>query len=96
MTRRRSKDTRRLPNATVLFRGGRAGAGVAGATARLVLAMAASLAPSITSNLAAQPTLTVGDLIVLQESGDDYLILPARVVPDGGAVPLSRTVSFCG
>ena len=65
-----------------IVRGGRAG-GVACATARLVLAMAASLAPSIASNLAAQPTLTVRDSIALQESGDDYLILPAHVVPDG-------------
>ena len=56
---------------------------MAGATARLALAVAASLASSSTSHLAGQPTLTVRDSIVLQESGNNYLIVPAPVVPDG-------------
>ena len=55
---------------------------VAGAITRLALAAAASLAAA-TSHLAAQPSITVRDSIVLQESGDDYLVLPTPVVPDG-------------
>ena len=36
-----------------------------------------------TAHLSAQPTVTVVDSIVLEESGDDYLALPAPVIPDG-------------
>ena len=35
------------------------------------------------SGLSAQPTVTQRDSIVLEESGDDYLILPGPIVPDG-------------
>ena len=35
------------------------------------------------AHLSAQPTATVVDSIVLEESGDDYLALPAPVIPDG-------------
>ena len=35
------------------------------------------------AHLFAQPTATVVDSIVLEESGDDYLALPAPVIPDG-------------
>ena len=35
------------------------------------------------AHLSAQPTVTVVDSIVLEESGDDYLALPAPVIPDG-------------
>ncbi len=34
-------------------------------------------------HLSAQPTVTVLDSIVLEESGDNYLVLPAPVIPDG-------------
>ena len=47
------------------------------------LATAAFVAFASTSHLAAQPSITVRDSIVLQESGDDYLVLPSPVVPDG-------------
>ena len=36
-----------------------------------------------TAHLFAQPSVAVVDSIVLEESGDDYLALPAPVVPDG-------------
>ena len=42
---------------------------------------ALTLAPA--SHLSAQPTITVLDSIVLEESGDNYLVLPAPVTPDG-------------
>lgn len=35
------------------------------------------------SHLSAQPAISVLDSIVLQESGDDYLVVPSPVVPDG-------------
>ena len=50
------------------------------ATTRLALAAAAFIAA--TSHLSAQASITVRDSIVLQESGDDYLVLPGRLVPD--------------
>lgn len=34
-------------------------------------------------HLSAQPTVTVLDSIVLEESGDDYLVLPAPVMEEG-------------
>lgn len=40
-----------------------------------------SLGPA--TRLSAQPNVTVVDSIVLEESGDDYLALPAPVIPDG-------------
>ena len=53
---------------------------VAGAITRL--ALAASLTAA-TSHLSAQPSIKVRDSIVLQESGDDYLVLPPPSCPDG-------------
>ena len=47
----------------------------AGSLAAAPLAPAAPLSP--------QATVTVVDSVVLQESGDDYLVLPAPVIPDG-------------
>lgn len=44
---------------------------------------AAFLAAATTSPLSSQPSITVRDSIVLRESGDDYLVLPSPVVPDG-------------
>lgn len=52
-------------------------------TAHPALAAVAFLVAAPASNLTAQPTITVRDSIVLQESGDDYLVLPTPVVPDG-------------
>lgn len=43
----------------------------------------AALALAPASHLSAQPTVTVLDSIVLEESGDNYLVLPAPVTPDG-------------
>jgi len=51
------------------------------AITRVALATVAFIATS--SYLSAQPAITVRDSIVLQESGDDYLVLPAGPVPDG-------------
>ena len=63
--------------ATLLVRGG-----VAGATTRLALVAATSLATA-TPHLSAQASITVRDSTVLQESDDNYLVLPNPVVPDG-------------
>ena len=43
----------------------------------------AALTPAPASYLSTQPTITVLDSIVLEESGDNYLVLPAPVTPDG-------------
>lgn len=56
---------------------------VASTTARLAMATAWCAACASTAHLSAQPSITVRDSIVLQESGDDYLVLPSPVVPDG-------------
>ncbi len=42
-----------------------------------------ALAPVPAGHLSAQPTVIVLDSIVLEESGDEYLVLPAPVIPDG-------------
>ncbi len=48
-----------------------------------VIALAASIAFAYSPLLAAQPIVELRDSIVLEESGDDYLVLPGPVISDG-------------